>query len=285
MRGLLIAAALAQFAHSACTPQAEEAGRPSTALLAFVSVPPQAGIVERIGGERVEVRVFVPTGQEPHSFEPTAKQVVALARARLYFLAGMPFERQLAANNSGPGGRLRLIYAAEGEADSSGNGVEADPHTWLSPPLIRIQAERIAAALAEEDPAHVGEYERNLAAFLRDLDAAQAKALEVLRPYRGRRFYSMHPAFSHFAAAFGLQQVAIEIDGRVPPPRMLRALIARARAEGVRALIVQPQYDRAAAEAVAQAMGAEVVTVDPLAKEVLRNIETVALKIAAALER
>lgn len=278
---------------TACRPSPETGG----ALVVFVSIPPQAYLVERIGGEHVSVRVLVQTSQDPHTFEPTPKQMMALAKATLFFRSGMPFETGLVEKISRAHRRLVVINPNEGiperrlsEEETCGHvhdhefhGEELDPHTWLAPPVITIQARNIAAALMRADPDHAGEYARNLDALLEDIERVHTWIQSVLAPYKGRSFYVFHPAFGYFADAYGLKQQAVEIEGKRPTPKRLAEFIKKAKAEGVNVVFVQPQFDKKAAEAVAAAIGSALVPMDPLAKDVLKNLEEVATKIENAL--
>ncbi len=158
-----------------------------------------------------------------------------------------------------------------------------DPHVWLSPLLLKHQAERIAAALMEVDPAHAPQYGANLESLLAELDAVHRRIRDRLHPYRGQAFYVFHPAFGYFADCYGLRQIAVEHGGKTPTQRQLRELIHRAAQDRPRAIFVQPQYDVRAAKVVADAIGAELVVIDDLAPDLLANLERLAEKMAAAL--
>ncbi|MCK4727346.1 MAG: zinc ABC transporter substrate-binding protein, partial [Desulfobacterales bacterium] len=58
----------------------------------FVSIPPQAYFVERVGGERVDVSVLVGPGYSPATYEPMPRQIAELGKAKVYFRIGVPFE-------------------------------------------------------------------------------------------------------------------------------------------------------------------------------------------------
>jgi zinc transport system substrate-binding protein len=267
----------------------------------FVSIPPQASLVQRIGGQRVTTEVLVRPGQDPHTFEPAAKQMVALARARVFFTVGLPFEevlvgriranyRRLSIVDSTLGIKKRRMDAEEGHDD--GHGEEdhaepagADPHVWLSPAAIKTMAANMAKALGEVDPAHAAEFDENLKALLKDVDARDAKIRAMLAPYRGRAIYVYHPAFGYFCDAYGLEQRAVETGGKSPTPRQLRELIKQARADGVKVIFVQRQFDERGAQTVAQAIGGAVVPVDPLAEDVLGSMEAMARAMAEALRQ
>ena len=56
----------------------------------YVSLPPQANFVKKIGGDHIKVHILAKNGQDPHSFEPTPRNVLALARAEIFFTTGLP---------------------------------------------------------------------------------------------------------------------------------------------------------------------------------------------------
>jgi zinc transport system substrate-binding protein len=62
------------------------------APLIAVSILPQAWFVTRIGGENVRTLVLAGPGQNPHSYEPTPRQINDLAKARAWILSGAEFE-------------------------------------------------------------------------------------------------------------------------------------------------------------------------------------------------
>jgi zinc transport system substrate-binding protein len=93
-----------------------------------------------------------------------------------------------------------------------------------------------------------------------------------------------HPAFGYFARRYGLNQVAVEVDGKAPSARRLALLVNELSDQPVRALFIQPQFSRSAAERVADALDCELIELDPLAGEYLTNLETMANRIAGALQ-
>ncbi len=270
-------------------------------LSVFVSVPPQAYIAERIGGEHVAVEVLVRPGQEPHTFEPTPKQILALSRAKLFLRIGIPFETRLLEKIQASHPDLKVVdttkgiekrrltvnelshdeHSADQEEHHEG---EPDLHVWMAPPLVEILAQNTAGAFTEVDPSHAEKYEQNFQAFLKDVRAVHEKIKRNLLPFKGRSFYVFHPAFGYFADTYGLRQEAVEIQGKSPSPRQLSDLIRKAKAENVKVIFVQPQFDKRGAEVVADAIGGVVLPLDPLAKDLLKNFEEIAVKIEHTLK-
>ncbi|HOI56881.1 MAG TPA: zinc ABC transporter substrate-binding protein [Phycisphaerae bacterium] len=169
------------------------------------------------------------------------------------------------------------------EAPSSEAAKGDDPHIWLSPRLVRIQAKTICDALVRLDPEHGSEYLENLKRFEDDLDGVDRKLTTVLEPLRGREFFVFHPAYGYFADAYGLRQTPVEIEGKEPGPKQLIGLIEKARKAGVKVIFVQPQFSTTAAETVARSIGGAVVPMDPLARDYLANLTAMAEKIRLAL--
>ncbi len=275
------------------------AGAEEGPLEVFAGIPPQAHFVERIGGDNVSVSVLVQAGQEPHTFEPTPRQMVALSHARLYFKTGMPFENVVLGKIRDANPDLTVIDTAKGidkrriaeGEDVSGDHHEGhgeedlDPHVWLSPPLIKVQAANIRDALVKADPEHTAEFNANFEAFAKEVDGTHEHISEMLAPFRGRTIYVYHPAFGYFADAYGLRQVAVETGGKSPTPRQLGEIIEKARGEGVRVIFVQPQFAAAGARVVADAIDGSVVPLDDLAEDVLANLEDMAAKVREALTK
>jgi zinc transport system substrate-binding protein len=84
-----------------------------------------------------------------------------------------------------------------------------------------------------------------------------------------------HPAYTYYARDYGIEQIAIEHDGKEPSLRQTTALIEKAKEHGVKAILRQPQYSEDKVRAIANDAGAEIITTDPLAEDILGEIERV----------
>lgn len=285
---VLLLAVLAPVPAGASSPQGPEE---PAALLVFVSIPPQRYVVERVGGPRVDVRVLVPPGQSPETYEPSPRQMAELGRARVYFRVGLPFEDPLVRRMSGLIGDLDVADTRDGvplrtfgAGSCAAHGGHADPHVWLDPQRVTIQARTVCEALIRAAPPFEREFRDRLQALLLDLERAKERISARLEPVRGRTFYVFHPAFGYFADAFGLVQVALEDEGKEPGPRQLARLVEQARRDGAGVLFVQPQHASRGARAFAEAIGARIVPLDPLAEDYLENLERMAEEIRASIE-
>jgi zinc transport system substrate-binding protein len=171
---------------------------------------------------------------------------------------------------------LRYFKRSKGES-------VPDPHIWLDPARVKIQAATICEALTRLAPDHRMSFERNLREFQRDLDRVDKDIAETLAPLKGSKFYVFHPAFGYFGDRYGLEQVAVEIEGKEPSPKQLSQLINKARSEGVKVIFVQPQYAKKDAETIAREIGGAVVPMNPLPRDYLDNLEKMAGLLRRAL--
>ena len=264
-------------------------------LRVAVSILPQQFLVERIAGDRVEVLTLVQPGDNEATYSPGPATLAALDGARAWFTMGVHFEdawlARITRDRPGleivplaEGLPLRDIEAEVGSHDHAGDAAgRSDPHAWTDPRLAARMAARIADMLARLDPAGAVEYAAAAAELQAELLALHEELAALLAPVRGRAFIVFHPSWGYFADAYGLVQVPIETGGREPGPRGLAEVIRRGRETGARAVFVQDQFSQRSARAVAEALGAQVVTADPLALDYADNLRRVAERIAAAL--
>ena len=262
----------------------------------FVSIPPQEYFVERIAGGRVGVEALVRPGSSPATYSPTPRQVVELGQSSLYFRIGVQFEEAFLPGIMDACPDLRVVDTRAGielrtlkghhecDSDHHHEAGAKDPHSWLNPRMVKIQSRTIADALIAADPAGKTVYEANLAAFMDELDSLDARLAEALAPLRGKTFMVFHPAWGYFADAYGLEQVAIEVEGKDPSALQLNRIIELARAENVQAIFIQPQFSAASADAIAEAIGCAVIPIDPLARSYVENLEFVAETIESTLK-
>jgi len=266
----------------------------------FCSIAPQAFVLERVGGDAVEVHVLVGPGQSPHTFEPTPRQMAELTEARVYFTLGLPFERELAERIADLNPDLVVVDMSAGierrqiegghdhddhgpDCDHSQDAGLPDPHVWLDPRNAGLMARAVHYALADLSPERTGALGANVEALLNDLDDLHAELAEALSPLGGGRVYVFHPAFGYFTDAYGLVQVPIELGGTEPSARELAELIERARTDEVRIVFVQPQFSSKSAAAIAAEIGGAVVHIDPLAADYIANLRHIAQEVRKAL--
>ncbi|MFC2144590.1 metal ABC transporter solute-binding protein, Zn/Mn family [Acidobacteriota bacterium] len=263
----------------------------SGAQVVFVSIPPQAFLVERLAGDLVEVRILLPPGASPATYEPTPKQMAALDRSQLYLQIGAPFEGPVLAKVADLMPEVRIVDCRAGivldpiggDGHDHGFGL-LDPHIWLDPHNMKTIAATTAEALQALLPGESTTIEERLAALHDAIDNTDERVAQALAPLAGQTLLVFHPAYGYFTRRYGLIQKAVEVDGKAPSARRLAAVVEDIGQHQAAALFVQPQFSRSAAERVAGALDCELVELDPLAGDYLANLEAMADSIVRTLQ-
>ncbi len=241
-------------------------------FVVWVSIQPQRYFAERIGGDRVQVEVMVPTGFSPATYEPKPSQIEGLTAADMYIRIGVPFEaawmpRIMAANEE-------MLVVDQSEGIERINGT--DPHIWLSPRLAKTQAQTICDSMVELDPAHEGLYRANLDVFLTDLDELDASIRQILSGLKNRKFMVFHPAWSYFARDYDLEMIPVQVEGSDPSAAEMSELIQTARANDIKVIFAQPEFSTQSVRTIASEIGGEVLLISPLAPDWMDNLRRVA---------
>ena len=269
-----------------------------------VSVLPLESIAREIGGDAVEVRSLQQEGDSCSVFEPRPSAISWLAEAEVFFRTGVGYESEIMENiaNQFPGLRVADLRESvtvlqytdphmhhhdhEGCHACSGHGSGAnDPHIWLDPVRLAAIADFIADELIRARPEEAGSFRNRAANFKERCLKLHASLKALLEPYWGQAFYIYHPALAYFADRYGLRQIAIAGASQAPTARELHRLIAQAREEKVGTIFVQPQESHKHAWIVADAVGAELVEIDPMDKDWELNLMRMGEALAGALHK
>ncbi len=265
----------------------------SDVLRVFVTIVPQKYFVKKIGGNLVDISVMIKPGANPATYEPKPKQMVALSQTAIYFAIGVPSEKAWLKKIISINPKITICYTdkgidklvmtknAHGEHDTD---IVKDPHIWLSPPHVKIQAKNIINALIAKDPAHYYVYKKNYNDFIKEIEGIDKQLKELFKSKGNKiRFMVFHPSWGYFAKTYSLQQIPIEIEGKSPKLAYLNKLIRFAKKEKVKAIFVQPQFSTTNAEIIAKEINAQIIFADPLAYDWKANLLDVGKKFNKSL--
>ena len=221
----------------------------------YVSIPPQAFLVEWLVGDLVDVGILLPPGASPATYEPTPKQIAALDRSQLYLQIGAPFEGPVLAKVADLMPEVRIVDCRAGivldpiggDGHDHGFGL-LDPHIWLDPHNMKTIAATTAEALQALLPGESTTIEERLASLHEAIDDTDERVAQALAPLAGQTLLVFHPAYGYFTRRYGLIQKAVEVDGKAPSARRLAAVVEDIGQHQAAALFVQPQFSRSAAE-------------------------------------
>ena len=279
------AAALMIFSITSCS----RSNTQHDGLLIAVSIPPQEWFVSQIAGDKAGTLILVPPGQNPHNYEPTPRQIQSLASADVWLLSGTEFEISLRPKIESLFPNLLIIDGTQGvefryltdhehhdcDHDHSFDetfNLTIDRHTWLGRAPVRMMAAQIVDHLVFIDNENESYYFERYYNMLQEIENVFEELRIVLAPLNGKSIFVYHPSFGYFLDEFGIKQEAVEMGGKEPTPRQLNNLIEKINEEKPSAIFVQTQFPVNAARTIANAVGAQVIELDPLARNWLENI-------------
>lgn len=277
----------------------------ATQIKVLVTVLPEAGYVQAVGGDRVKVFVAVPPGADPHTYEPSARDMVEFSEADIYFSLGkgiLPFEDNLVSKLSSMNPRMRVIETARGidlltgedqhneenleNNQDTGIAIEGhshdgpDPHIWVSLNNSKIMVNHIYDALATSDPAYASYYKDNRDSYLKNLTSMDTNIRTILENAPGKQFISSHASWGYFARDYGLTQVVIGQPGKEATSKEIETLIREARDNGITIIVSEPEYSRKTADIIANSINGRVVTDDPLSRDIPGELKKLATELS-----
>jgi len=240
-------------------------------LSVVVSIAPLYNITRAVAGDRADIILLVPPGASEHTYSPKPSQVMALAKADLFFIigAGMEFYADKMINAS-DNKKLTVLRMTDGVKLLAGADEDekqfGNPHIWLDPVLAEDIAEKIKAALISKDPADAQLFRTNAAVFEAKLKKLDSSIAAEAKTFRQKELVSFHPAWVYFEKRYGLNEVGvIELTpGREPSPKEIEGIISQIRKYKIRTIFAEPQLPRKAADIIAAEAGINMLIMDPL---------------------
>ena len=265
--------------------------KPSEKIV-FASILPLQYFVDQIAGSLYTSVVMVPPGVGPETYNPTPRQMGEMAKAGAYFANGfLGFEDAFLENFKSINPGLAFINTSTGveliRADGHDHGDHqhekgVDPHTWSSPDGARIIAKNIFDGMVKIDPANKAKFQENFDRLLTKIDSVDKVVKTILTNIPSRKFMVFHPALGYFARQYGLEQLSIEFEGKIPTPKHIQGIVEEAKVQNIKYIMIQREFDVENAEIIANETGSKVIQIDPLAYDWPGEMISLARKMAAA---
>ncbi len=254
-----LVALLATLAACAGAPAAR-----SGKVQAVTTLPLFADFVRNVGGDRVDVTAIVPPGAEPHTYQPTPQDAVAISRADVIFHNGLGLE-QAAENmvrNQARRDAVQVTFATGMPVIKDEDSPGGNPHMWLDMRRAMIYVGRVRDALSQVDPSGADIYKANAAAYLDKLDALDGQIETQMKaiPEARRKLVTYHDAFPYFAQRYGLKLVGVVLrnPGSEPSAADMANLARALKENSVQTVYVEPQFDPRLMTLMARDAGAQV---------------------------
>jgi zinc transport system substrate-binding protein len=222
-------------------------------LIVVVTFYPLAYMAERIGGDDVEVTTLIPPGIEPHSWQPSASDLVACSDADIIIYNSAGLDNWLHDNiipSIDTAGKIIVdttqnvtLYRNTAQAEIQEHGAY-DPHTWVSPHEARQQAAAIYEAFIQRDPGHAANYTARWNTLSTTLNALDASYATQLSNRTKTTIFVTHDAFGYIARRYGFQQesiVGISADAQ-PSTETLVQIITQMQQTDTYTFYIEPGY-------------------------------------------
>ena len=277
-RRTLLRSATALVALSLAAPAAAQSDTPIPVVATFSIL---ADMVERIGGEHVDVTTLVGPDGDAHVYQPTPAAARSVSEAAILVVNGLEFEGWLERLVEASGFEGVRVVATDGiepiayeddhdhhdhHHDHAGHDHHHhgafDPHAWQSLGNAVTYVDNITAALAQADPENADTFQQNRAAYVAEIEALDAEIREVLAvlPQARRTIVTSHDAFQYFGRDYGLTFLApqgLSTESEASAQDVAR-LIERIREEGISAVFVENITDSRLLEQIANETGATI---------------------------
>lgn len=281
LSALVCACTLSLSLLTGCGTQPADTAAGDGRLRVLTSFYPMYDFACKIGGDCIDVTNMVPSGTEPHDWEPSTNDLKNLEKADVFIYNGAdmePWADDLLVSRSDT---LHVVEASEnvelrttdGEHEHAHEHEGADhhhgdfdPHVWLDPENAKIEMEAIRDALCAADPENSTVFQSNYEKYAAELDALDAEFREKLAPLPNRTIVVAHEAFGYLCDAYGLTQVGIEglSPDSEPDPGRMAEVIDFVRDHSISTIFFEELVSPKVAEAIASETGAQAKMLSPL---------------------
>lgn len=222
-----------------------------------------ADMAKNVADDKVEVESITKPGAEIHGYEPTPGDMVRLQKADLVLDNGLNLEKwaeKLYQNvpdvpHVTVTDGITPMPIAEGPYKDKPN-----PHAWMSPANALVYVENIRKALAEIDPLHAADFEKNATKYKEKIKAVDAKLKTELASLSGSSRYlvSCEGAFSYLIRDYGLKELylwPINADAQ-GTPQQIRSVVETVKTNTIQAVFCESTVSDKAQRQVASETGA-----------------------------
>lgn len=261
----IIFLALFVLVFTGCQPDSNS-GTTDSAILTSTTF--LADITRHVAGDRFTVESLLPVGADPHSYQPTPRDVASIADSKLLIINGAGYEHFLETLLENAGGERKVVEASAGisprEDANGGHGV--DPHMWLDPNNVILYVGNIRKGLAEYDPEGKATYQSNADTYiaeLKDLDAWIVEQVSLI-PQERRLLITNHESLGYFAERYGFTVAGTVVEsfssGASPSAGQMAGLIDQIKSSGAPSIFLDASDNAMLAKQISDETGVRVVT-------------------------
>lgn len=259
---------------SACGSQGATPSSTTSRLKVVATTSIIGDVAANIGDEYIDLTVLMPAGADPHSFEPSPRQIAALSDADIVFVNGFDLEQTLAPVLDSATTPDKIVAVSDGidplqfageNADAGEKGQRYDPHTWMDPNNVIIWTQNIEGALSKADPDHEDAFHHSAENYRDQLQALDEWIQSQITPLLPLKVVTDHKVFGYFARRYGIEQVGAIIPGysamAQPSAQEVAQLEDAIQQMGVKAILVGNTVNPSLAKRVAEDTGVQLIPI------------------------
>ena len=268
-RGLGCCVVLAGWLAAACGGHstASTGGSAAGAVVSVVTTTTQiTDFTMNVGGAHVKVYAVLKANIDPHDYEPTPADLDAIAKADLIVKNGVGLEKWFDDTIKSADPKGTIVDASRGvkiRPGAGGSETGGDPHIWHNPQNAKIMVTNIAKALEAVDPQDTPSFEKNRTDYSTQLDRLDSETRAQLATLSNKKLVTNHDAFGYYIDHYGLDFVGSVIpsfDTQTElSPQDVGDLVAKIKAQGVRAVFSESSLPAKTAAAIAKEAGVKVI--------------------------
>ncbi|MGW9855817.1 zinc transport system substrate-binding protein [Staphylococcus hominis] len=235
------------------------------------TVYPLKSFAQQIGGKYIHVESVYPNGMDPHTYEPSQKQMVDIGKSDLFVYTGDnldPVAKKIANTINDKNKTLSLESSLskkdllKGEEDEHehehGEHEEHehhhgkyDPHVWLDPVLSQQFAKDIKDELVKKDGKHKDYYEKNYKKLVNDLKDLDKDMKDAVKGQEGKTVFISHDSIGYLADRYGFKQEGIEnMNAEEPSQKDLTNIVKQIKEDKVNYILAEENVSNKVADTV-----------------------------------
>lgn len=252
------------------------------------TVYPLKSFAQQMGGKYVDVESVYPNGVDPHTYDPSQKQMVDIGKSDLFVYTGDnldPVAKKIAKAINDKDKTLSLEAALDknsdllkgeehehehehGEEHDHDHGEEHehhhhgkyDPHIWLDPVISQKFAKEIKDELVKKDSEHKDYYEDNYKKLVKDLKGIDKDMKQAVKGNEGKTVYISHDSIGYLADRYNFKQEGIQnMNAEEPSQKDLTNIVKQIKEDKVKYILAEENVSNKVAETVRKETDAKTI--------------------------
>lgn len=245
-----------------------------------VGISPIGDLIKKISLSD-EIFILLPENASPANYDLTPSQLLKIMKSDFFFIAGTPFERQIASKLIKITQKVKIVDLSKElnllSLDGSNHSHKCsasnlDPHFWLSPDLmckaLKTAVNELILFKPENKQIYLNEFKKLKIQF----DSLKIKVNSILSSCKGKNMFVYHPAFGYLTNQNNIKQISIENLGKNPGAQHLKKYLEIAKISNIKTIFIQKQFPVKTAKSLSNHLKCKIIYLDPMVNNYFKDI-------------